>query len=883
MKYRGWLTVAAAVAVLVITGMVMANNAPPPMTENLEWKGRIVVEFREALGPIRLTQNSGLMLTGDVGLDALAHQFNVHHIEKLIPFAEKPQDPAIRDISRYYILHFPFDTDLHEVAQAYALDPNVITAEPYMIRRADWVPNDPMYFSQWAMNTMHANLAFDYCQGSDTVIIGVVDSGIDTTHQDLRNNLWINPEEDLNGNGIIDPSDWDGQDNDGNSLVDDFWGWNFWQGNNDVQDNQPQGGHGTHCSGLASGVTNNGMGIASLACKTKILTSRCGDGEFVYSWTSGVAYAAGEGAHIISMSFGGTGSSGYEQSIINNAYSQGAALFASAGNTGQYEIRYPSGYDNVVSVAASNSGDHKAGFSTYAPTVDVAAPGEGILSTVPYSYTSFSGTSMSTPIAASLAAQIWAARPAWTNTQVIQQIYDTCVPIDVTGYAWSGFLGHGRIDAGAAITALFPTLSFTETTFQEVTGNGDTRIDPGETWKLLITVNNSSRTVAANGVVVDLTCNNTNVSFSQGTCNLGSIGTQSSQNNATSPFTFSVDAGAPPFEATFTLSMNETTLMFPITQNLLQMVGVPDVLLVDDDGGVNWQVWYEMDLDSLAIVYDYWNVSTQGEVDFEIIQPYSKVIWHTSTEQNPLTENELAAIGSYINSTGCLFLTGQNIDEQLDSSAAYGDVLHASAAGLTPAPMVFGVDGDPISSGTSMMLAGAGGAGNAGSSATINAVNDAVLIYNYGSTSGPGAGLRWDHQTGGLVYLAFNFEASSGLPGYTNRRIVLQNIFDWFDSLVLAAPTVSEPVLPADYALDQNYPNPFNPGTEITFSLPKAERVKLSVFDLSGRLVATLVNGQMPAGRHTAAFQAPDLASGVYLYRLETGAMQLTRKMVLLK
>lgn len=859
-------------------------QAIPPMTQNLEWKGRIVVEFADEPGAIQIDAKSGIAMTGWDDLDALARQFNVFKIEKLIPGSERPEDPSIRDISRYYILEFPVEVDLHEVASAYAANPGVITAEPYLIRTYSYVPNDTYFSSQWALDVTDAETAYDYTQGSASVIIGIVDSGTDTAHQDLRDNIWINPGEDLNGNGMVDPIEWNAIDDDQNGYADDFWGWNHYQNSNNVQDPPVGlgGGHGTHCAGDASAVTDNNLGIASLGYKAKVMTARAGDGYYIYTGMQGITYCVDNGAKVISLSWGGTGYSAAEQTIINNAWNQGVIIVAAAGNDGSQGPQYPAMYNNVVAVAATNQYDQVAGWSNFGTWIDVCAPGVNIFSTLPGStYGPMSGTSMSTPITAGLCALVWAAKPTFTNAALLLQIATTCVDIYSLnpGYP-AGTLGFGRIDAGAAVSTLFPNLEYTEMVFDDASGNGDGRPDPGETVDFLLTIENTSQTVPAQGVSILLECTDPDITILQDVNNLGDIGIGASVNNHSDPLSFSVDAGAQPHLVTFVLTLTETGTGLILVDEIEQMIGRPDVILVDDDGSANFEQWYEKDLDSLNVVYDLWHVNSLGEIPGSEIQIYPMVIWFTSNQDNPLSVGEQTVIENYLSNGGKLFLTGEDIDEQLGSTAFYTEVLHATSTGLTGSPQALGVEGDPISAGTTLFLAGAGGAGNSASPSTISPAGDAVLAYTY-SGSGAGAGIHWLDANGMLVYFSFCFEAVSGISS-TPRKVVLGNIMEWFGILGVA-PSAKGDVLPESFSLNQNYPNPFNPGTEISFALPKQDHVKLTVFDLAGRAVTTLVNEELPGGYYNVTFTADHLASGVYLYRIETSDRSSVRKMILLK
>lgn len=869
-----------AIACMVIFSFlnIVVASEIPPMTDNLEWKGRIVVHFDYDLGPIMVENQSGIALIGNPELDALARQYNVTSIQKLIPWAVEPTEKRDDDISRYYVLEFPTEIDLHEVAQAYLQKKGIVTAEPYMIRKVDYVPNDPFFGSQWAMSNVNAPAAYDYTLGDPSVIVGIVDSGTDTTHPDLRENLWVNPGEDLNGDGIIDFMEWNGIDDDGNGFIDDFWGWNVWQNNNNIQD-PITAGHGTHCAGDVTARTDNGIGVSSLGCKARIMTARAGNGQYIYASASGMAYCANNGAKVLSLSYGGPSYVAYEQTIINNAWNAGVAIFASAGNENTTAPHYPSAYNNVVSVAAIDQNNNKASFSNYGPTIDICAPGQNILNTTPGgTYQAWDGTSFSCPIAAGLACMLWAANPAFTNATLIQHIYDHC--IEVPGYP--GQLGYGRIDAGASITSLFPNLAYTERIFDDQAGNGDGRPDPGETVNYLITLVNNSTTVIGYNVTVTLNCDDPDIMIINGQNTFSFIQPGASANNHASPLSFSVASNAQAHVVVFTLSLNEQSFLFPQVLQITQMIGRPAVIIMDDDGGSNYERWYAQDLDSLNVVYDTWSISSSGEISTTELMLYNTVIWLTSNQDSPLGVGDQSLIEYFVTHGGRLFLTGEDIDEQLAGSDFYADILKCSSGGMNGAPQLSGVAGDTISNNTSLFLVGAGGAGNSQSPAVIAPLSGSTLTYTY-TSSGLGAGIYWGNANGKLVYFAFCFEAASGLTGSTPRKDVLQNILNWFGDYTAIEPK-NHLMPPSSYALHQNYPNPFNPKTKISFTLPKPEPVRLAIYDLSGRLVETLLNTPLSAGVHQVEFDARDsYSSGIYLYKLETTNAMFTRKMVLLK
>ncbi|HJW29376.1 MAG TPA: S8 family peptidase, partial [Saprospiraceae bacterium] len=305
---------------------------------------------------------------------------------------------------------------------SYMRDPNVEYAEPNFIRYPkNTVPNDP-YFNpqQWALQntgtfgagTAGADIkmtqAWDITQGSSTVVVAVIDSGVDVNHPDLVNNIWKNPGE---------TSCTDGVDNDGNGFIDDCVGWNFADKNNTPFDNL---GHGTHVAGIIGAVGNNGIGISGMMWSVQIMPLKfithfgsdiCGPGtDFCGSVDDEVAaiqYAIRNGAKIINASYGSSAFSLAEFDAINAANNAGVLFIAAAGN-GSIEQHgdnndvspvYPASHrlPNIISVAATDQNDVKATFSNFGPnSVHVAAPGVYILSTIPSSGVSMSFASLCT-------------------------------------------------------------------------------------------------------------------------------------------------------------------------------------------------------------------------------------------------------------------------------------------------------------------------------------------------------------------------------------------------------------------------------------------------------------------------------------------------------
>ena len=346
------------------------------------------------------------------------------------------------------------NSSLKDIVDAYNKNPLIEYAEPnFALYKLSVTPNDPYYYEQWGLPLIHANDGWDITKGNSDVIIAVVDSGIDFTHEDLQDKVWINPIEGSAGNKN------NGIDDDGNGYIDDWEGWDFFASDNDPSDLD---GHGTHVSGIAAAVTNNGKGVAGVSWNSKIMVVRVlnfrGMG-FVDITADGVRYAADNGAKVINMSLGSYSFVDSMNEAVQYAYNKGCVLVAAAGNDGDPTVEYPASYENVIGVGSIGPDNNRSSFSTYNESVDVCAPGGdggssnsgNILSTYKgnayaYSY----GTSMSTPFVSGLASLIFAQNSTWANSQVINKIVSSADDLGTAG--WDPYYGSGKINVYAALS-----------------------------------------------------------------------------------------------------------------------------------------------------------------------------------------------------------------------------------------------------------------------------------------------------------------------------------------------------------------------------------------------------------------------------------------------
>ncbi len=321
-------------------------------------------------------------------------------------------------------------------------------------------PDDYYYQNnyQWGIDKIMAPQAWDINTGAESIVIAVVDTGMDLDHPDLVSKLWVNSDE-IAGNGL---------DDDGNGYVDDRYGYDFYNNDSTPDDDN---GHGSHVSGIAAAATNNGTGVAGVSWGAKLMPLKALN-QYGGGSTAGVAqaiyYAVDNGAHVINMSLGATGSSwpcGWSdvENALNHAVNNNVLVVVASGNDGKYGVSCPGAYDQVMAVGATTSSDARAYFSNWGPRLDIVAPGNAIYSTLSnggYGYKS--GTSMATPHVAGLAALVWGMDISQSAGEVRQTIETSADDLGSAGKDET--YGYGRINAYAALE------SFTLLTLQYPSG-----------------------------------------------------------------------------------------------------------------------------------------------------------------------------------------------------------------------------------------------------------------------------------------------------------------------------------------------------------------------------------------------------------------------------
>jgi subtilisin family serine protease len=391
------------------------------------------------------------------GMQAVARQYGLSRIAHIFTLKNDT-------LQRTYVCTFADHAGILACMEALQALPYVELAERRPLYRVSHTPNDPT-INLWHLQKIRAFEAWDLATGSSTVRVAVVDDAVRTTHQDLSANLLAGRDV---ANGDNDP-------NPPAAKAGNF-SWS----------------HGTHCAGIVSAVTNNGVGIAAIGYNVRLIPVKTvpdsEEGKSLPFAVEGVQWASQQNPRpdVISMSWVGPGASITEQTFFQNVANLGILLVAAAGNSSTSSQHYPAAYSSVVAVAATGQTDAKASFSNFGSWVNISAPGVGIYSTVAgsggsnSSYESYDGTSMACPLVSGLLALAKSYKPTATNAEILSCLYSSADNINAQNPNFVGQLGAGRINAfamlqclgAAAPVACSGQLTFTATSGSLTDGSG---------------------------------------------------------------------------------------------------------------------------------------------------------------------------------------------------------------------------------------------------------------------------------------------------------------------------------------------------------------------------------------------------------------------------
>ena len=351
-----------------------------------------------------------------------------------------------------YQIQIPEHYSVEEMVYAFDRNPDVKYAEPNYIAYITATPNDTLFQEQYALHNTGQSIGapgspsgtdradikapegWEETKGTEATVIAILDTGIDLLHPDLQNKI-------VSGGRDFVNDDFD--------ATDDNW-------------------HGTHVAGIAAAETNNSEGIAGVGWNCKLMPVKVLKQAEIpwgtYAWIAdGIRWAADEGADVINMSLGGTSGSAILMEALNYAKAKGVVIVASTGNEDDF-VYYPAAYDEYcIAVAATDYNDERPWWSNPGPEVDVAAPGDRIISCAPtwywgpgsFPYGYADGTSAAAPHVAGLAALIKDLKPWLRPDEIMDIIRYTADDVNSgTSPGFDEFLGYGRINLDRALVPI---------------------------------------------------------------------------------------------------------------------------------------------------------------------------------------------------------------------------------------------------------------------------------------------------------------------------------------------------------------------------------------------------------------------------------------------
>jgi subtilisin family serine protease len=462
---------------------------------------RIIVKLKAELKPAVFRTGAKAVAIGVPSFDAINIRYKVAKQEPLYPVETQPNHPA--QLKNILVVEVPAGADINQMISEYRNLKEVVYAEADYPMELYLAPNDPLYSNQWALNNTGQgyyavlrregghNDSLIIAYGTDdadidaqevldnppdrtkTAVVAIIDTGIDMDHPDLAGHVWTNDDE-IPNNGL---------DDDHNGYIDDYWGWDYCgkvetlpvTGDNDPTD---EFGHGTHCAGIITAVTNNGLGVAGIAPNCKIMALKFYPLMLASFACQAIVYAADNGADVINMSFGAPIFLYAFDDALEYARAKGVILCAAAGNDGAEQTNYPAACPGVIAIGATNSSDFVTNFSTYGNHLSVCAPGHDILSLradtldmyaedgepqvhiVDGNYYIASGTSMACPQVAGVAAYLRSVSPG-LSPDAVQIVLESTADDFIDPYGkgddlpgWDKYSGHGRVNLRQALNTV---------------------------------------------------------------------------------------------------------------------------------------------------------------------------------------------------------------------------------------------------------------------------------------------------------------------------------------------------------------------------------------------------------------------------------------------
>jgi subtilisin family serine protease len=761
--------------------------------------------------------------------------FNEADTLKQLPDGKKIKMP---NMAKIFKIQVPDGISREEVIEHLKKLPNVLFAEPNGTASLHVIPNDPYFPDQWGLQKIQAPEAWDIYQGSSSTKIGIVDNGVDATHPDLSGKVI--------GRAVV--------------YNPEYFGY-----------------HGIHVAGIAAAKTNNAIGVAGVNWNAQIFSApfdRYTDDPELYNI---IINAVDQGCDVLNNSWGLTypdGRPGRYSTLIRIAfayvYKLNRVAVAAMGNTGNTTntVEYPASFgQGIIAVGATNISDERAEFSTYGYAIDVSAPGVNILSTYRYpDYAFGSGTSIAAPFVSGVASLLKGYASEVLGIELYNDDIERIIQLsadDIYPPGWDQYTGYGRVNARRALDLLRPPYVLmhlgaiggtivSSTGFYRMLIFGASGLPDGVyivkryevrrnvTYPAILDPNVWGRGVATVGWSIE------NPNYAMGWCDAlpGSI-TQTGATLRTYVYEVWDMAGwyrgwypCRPENVVFSYTVHGRTPNAP--SNLTAIVV------------------------SASQVNLNWNDNSTDEEGFKI-------------------ERKLGFNGNWIQ----IGIVGQNVTSWSDFDVSPGESYYYrvraykgevnspySNTALAVTPFTYAwIDGPSVLS--------KGQTGTWIANPSEGSYEWRWRYYPNGSWSGIVSTSRTYSET--MVGMDFQLWVRVTKFGETKDAYKIVYSRDGF-----IEPTFSEIISSSDINLPDKfnvliYPNPFNPITKIKFSLPEDSYVEIKVYDVLGRKIETLLSENRKAGYHEITFDASNLPSGVYFYRIKAGKFADVKKMILMK
>ncbi|MFQ5906523.1 MAG: FlgD immunoglobulin-like domain containing protein, partial [bacterium] len=439
-----------------------------------------------------------------------------------------------------------------------------------------------------------------------------------------------------------------------------------------------------------------------------------------------------------------------------------------------------------------------------------------------------------------------------------------------------------------------PTIELDSVEATDIAGAPDMFLDPGDTVRIVNWVSILQPLgISADSAAAIISCTDPSIEIIKENSIFNEIPFGSRGDNSSDPFFFVVsDTLTRVIDVPFSVQLFTNPIFHSASFSFVLRVGHPEVLLVDDDGGAPYEMFFESSLDSLGIKPYHWDVKILYAPEVGILSKFTAIIWFTGDSYSgTLTDSDISNLSQYLDGGGRLFLTGQNIGEEIGSHPFYSGYLRASfVAPRSSDHILEGAPGDLIGHGLTVVTGGSGGGSNQNSQDIIEALPEADTVFLYDDGV---AGVRYDSGIFKTVYLSFGLEGVNDFArGYDHRPIILRRILEWFGMVVGSDEECrTHPKQGTLTKLLQNNPNPFRSTTTINAVLPGSGVTgtgHLGIYDAAGRIVRSFDVTDKGPGKVRFVWDGRDdwgraVPSGVYFCRLEAGDFATAVKILKVK